>query len=363
MICRRATGSRGLSHDGMDQQGMDQQTCSSAAPFEQTPTDEFASLAQARAYIDTIRERVSSFATHESVEVLDRLDSAYRQFPELLLDRSRGELVEGLRFAAKDLPTRLEPTCSGSVTSFDDRSSLSSISHLSARRPEVPWGTIKPIVAALRRQNRADKILEVISALLDSIKFTEEESVSDLQDILTLLLSDEPRPESDSDVLAKAVLSARHRLNPSPSRRNKLESREALLAMAERLRAAPPPQRSAPHPDLAWLSGWMSFDEFLLQWPCEIELPFDLDDVTFIEEAYRAILLRGPEAGDTSQYLRLLRNGVVSKEWVVEDLCESEELRSLERRLRVIWGGHVITGPGEDEMPAVTWPWRSPTDG
>src|SRR3984893_12120118 len=101
MICRRATGSRGLSHDGMDQQ-----TCSSAAPFEQTPTDEFASLAQARAYIDTIRERVSSFGTHESVEVLDRLDSAYRQFPELLLDRSRGELVEGLRFAAKDLPTR-----------------------------------------------------------------------------------------------------------------------------------------------------------------------------------------------------------------------------------------------------------------
>jgi len=133
------------------------------------------------------------------------------------------------------------------------------------------------------------------------------------------------------------------------------------LAMAERLRAVPP-ARSHPHPDLAWPSGRMSFDEFLLQWPCEVELPRDLDNATFIEEAYRAILLRGPEIAERNQYLRLLQDGIASKSWIIDDLLASEELRSLERRLRVIWGDQVITEPGsseEEEMPAVTWPWRS----
>ena len=106
----------------------------------------------------------------------------------------------------------------------------------------------------------------------------------------------------------------------------------------------------------------MSFDEFLLQWPCEVELPVELDDAAFIEEAYRAILLRGPDVAEKDQYLRLLQDGVVSKSWIIEDLLASEELRSLERGLRVIWGGQVITEPGssgEEDMPAVTWPWRS----
>jgi len=106
----------------------------------------------------------------------------------------------------------------------------------------------------------------------------------------------------------------------------------------------------------------MSFDEFLLQWPCEVELPVQLDDTAFIEEAYRAILLRGPDIGERSQYLRLLQDGVASKSWIIEDLLASEELRSLERRVRVIYGSHIITEPGGSEgqeTPAVTSPWRS----
>ena len=47
--------------------------------------------------------------------------------------------------------------------------------------------------------------------------------------------------------------------------------------MAQRLRAAPSPQRPNLHPDLFWPSGRISFDEFLLQWPCEVDLPVDLD--------------------------------------------------------------------------------------
>jgi hypothetical protein len=133
--------------------------------------------------------------------------------------------------------------------------------------------------------------------------------------------------------------------------------------MAERLRAAAPSSRwSNSNPDGAWPSGRLSFDEFLLQWPCEVELPVDPDDATFIDDAYRAILLRGPNVAEKDQYLRLLQNRVVSKPWIIGDLLASEELRSLERRLRVIWEGHVITEPGssgEEDMLAVTWPSRS----
>jgi len=132
--------------------------------------------------------------------------------------------------------------------------------------------------------------------------------------------------------------------------------------MAERLRLTPSPARVSRSPDLGWPSSRMSFDEFLLQWPCEVELPRDLDHATFIEEAFRAILLRGPDVAERDQYLRLLQDGVASESWIIEDLLASEELRSLERRLRVIWGGEVITEPGsskEEGMPAMTWPWRS----
>jgi hypothetical protein len=135
-----------------------------------------------------------------------------------------------------------------------------------------------------------------------------------------------------------------------------------LLAMAQRLKTVSPPQRRDRHPNLGSPGGSMSFDEFLLQWPCQIELPAELDDAALVEEAYRAILLRAPDTAETGQYLRLLKDGVVSKTWVIEDLLASEELRSLERRLRVIWAGEVITEPGssgeETNMPAVIWPSR-----
>ena len=42
-------------------------------------------------------------------------------------------------------------------------------------------------------------------------------------------------------------------------------------------------------------SGRLSFAEFLLQWPCEVELPTGLPDRAFIDAAYHVILLRAPE--------------------------------------------------------------------
>ena len=108
----------------------------------------------------------------------------------------------------------------------------------------------------------------------------------------------------------------------------------------------------------------MSFEEFFMQWPCEVELRIDLDDQALIEEAYQAILLRRPGVAEMNQYLRLLQNRIVSMCWIIEDILGSEEFRSFERRLRVIWGGAVITEPGRPdaaEIPAVNWSGRSAT--
>jgi hypothetical protein len=56
-------------------------------------TDELASLSLARAYIDAVRERVGSLGARELIDTLDRVDRAYREFPELALERPRSSLA------------------------------------------------------------------------------------------------------------------------------------------------------------------------------------------------------------------------------------------------------------------------------
>jgi hypothetical protein len=360
---------------------MDQQAQTSASPVNGTASQELASLPLARAYIHDLRKKISSFRARELIDALERLDAAYREFPELELDHPRRQLLEAARLAAANLPDRdaiplliycvaLDPSCSrsvalllGKIAGSDSWSSVSPVLGLLRRSRQLRWCDVRPIVNGLRQQGRADAVLRLVSATLDCIKFAKEDDVSELGDILKFLLGDGYRPEIDCCVLANTARSARHRLSPRPLGRNEPPSRELLLAMAERLTAAALSSRwSNSNPDGAWPSGRLSFDEFLLQWPCEVELPVDPDDATFIDDAYRAILLRGPNVAEKDQYLRLLQNRVASKPWIIEDLLASDELRSLERRLRVIWEGQVITEPGssgEEDMPAVTWPSRS----
>jgi hypothetical protein len=348
-------------------------------PVQQTPTNEFASLPLAREYVAAVRERISSFDAREMVEVLARLDLAYHDFPELVLDCPREELLEGLRSAARNMPDRaaiplltycvaVNPTCSSVSSLFekivesDGWRLLPPTLKLLCRSREVLWSLVQPIVHCLRQQGRADIILQLFSEVLEFVKFTKREEASDFGDILVYLLSDRHPLGIDASNLTKAAQSARRRLSRPPFGQNEQESKDKLLAMAEHFRAALSPQRSDPHVNLGWPTGRISFAEFLLQWPCEIDLPVDLDDEAFIREAYRAILLRGPGLVEMDQYLRLLQCGVVSKIWIIEDLLASTELRSLERRLRVIYGGHMITEPdslGDEEMPVVTWPRRS----
>jgi hypothetical protein len=358
---------------------MDQRGRSSTSRPGQLPIDKFCSLSLAQAYIDTAQESVVSLGGGALIDALERLDRAYDEFPELELDRPRTELLEGLRSAAENMPDRAaisllmycvaaSPSCSSSLASLIEKiikshwPSLSAVLGSLGHSREFCWRAIEPIVADLRQRDRQDAILPLISDVLGCTKFTNQESVSEFGDILEPLLSDQHRLGIDSAMLAQAVRSTRNRLSRPSLGRGEPASRGVLLAMAQRLRPTPPPAGLRPYPSLGWPSSRMSFDEFLLQWPCEVELPVELDDKVFIEEAYRAILLREPEIAERDQFSRLLRSGVVSKVWIIEDLLASEELRSLERRLRVICGNQVITKPassGEAEMAAVTWPWRS----
>ena len=359
---------------------MDPRARSSGSPLRQLPTDKFGSLSLCQAYIDTIQESIRSLGGGELIDALERLDRAYDEFPELDLDRPRGALLDGLRSAAENMPDRsaipllmycvtASPSSSSSLAPLVERiiksdycALLSEVLRSLCRCREFCWRAVGPVINVLRQQGRTETVLQLISEVLSCTEFTKEESTPEFGDVLKRLLSDQHGPGTDSAVLGQAVRSARRRLIRPPHGRNRPTSREALLAMAERLRPTPSPAPLSPQPDLGWPSSRMSFDEFLLQWPCEVELSIELDDAAFIEEAYRAILLRGPDISERNQYLRLLQDGVAAKSWIIEDLLASQELCSLERRVRVIYRGQVITKPGssrEEETPAVTWPWRS----
>jgi hypothetical protein len=328
-----------------------------------SPSDEFASLPEARAYLDSVRKRMGSLGAHELIDALDRIEGAYREFAELALEQPRSSFSSFVTLLLDQ--TLREPLSALQRGERPEVPPAAELSSLLGRFRELCWDDIEPIVSALGRQGRGDVILQIISAVLDRVTFSDEESAAGLGNLLKSLLPGEQPPEIDGGSLAELVRSARRRLNSPPPGRHRPGSKEALLALAEHLRApAPPPAPAKPHCDCAcWPSGRLSFDEFLLQWPCEVELPADLDDAMLIDEAYQAILLRGPDIAEREQYLRLLRDGAVSQEWIIEDLLASEELHSLERRLRVVFGGRLITEPGSQErenMPAVTWPPRSP---
>jgi hypothetical protein len=352
----------------------------SHSPVEPTATNELASLRLALAYIDSVREGTSSLGAKELSEALQRLHRAYQEFPELELDRPRRDLSKDLRSAVTSMPEReiiplladiaaFDPSCLSSIklllekiAESDDWRSLLPILHRLISSRKIHWRALESIVTILRRGEKNIN-LPFFLELLKFLDLSEEETADNFGNIVIQLLSDQHPVGIHGGALAKAAPSAqRSPSQPSPGG-DKQESRDALLAMAQRLRADPPP-RSHPTPDLAWPSGRMSFDEFLTQWPCEVELPVDLDNHAFVEAAYQAILLRGPDVTEMNQYLELLQNGAVSKPWIIEDLLGSEELRFMERQLRVICGGYVITEPGRsvaETMPAVTWPWRPAT--
>jgi len=341
--------------------------------------DMFGSLALARTYVDTVRQSVVPLVGGELIDGLERLDHAYDEFPELELERPRRAVLDGLQSTAEGLPDRVAipllmycvaagPSGSSALAGLvakiigsDFRPLLSTVLRPLCQGRRFRCAAIEPVLSALQQQGGLETGLQLISQLLGCANLATEEDVSEFGDVLKGLLRDRQQLAADSATLVRAVGSARHRLSGPPVDPSRPSSRNALLAMAERLRSLLSPTRQGPHPDLGWPSGRLSFDEFLLQWPCEVELPVELNDADFVEAACRAILLRGPDVAEKNQYLRLLRDGVAAKSWIVEDLLASREFRSLERSLRILFEGQPVTGPGaaQQATPAVTWPWSA----
>jgi uncharacterized protein DUF4214 len=340
-------------------------------------TDVFGSLALARAYVDAMQQSVAPLVGAELIDALGRLDRAYDEFPELELDRPRRGVLEGLQSTAEGLPDRIAipllmycaaagPPGSSAlavlvakISESDFHPLLSSVLCSLCQGREFCWTAIEPVLTVLRQRCGPETGLQLISQVVSCANLATEENASEFGDVLKGLLRGRQQLEIDSATLARAVGSARRRLSRPHLDPSRPASSDALLATAERLRSTLSPTRLGPHPDLGWPSGRLSFDEFLLQWPCEVELPVEPSDADFVEAACRAILLRGPDITEQNQYLRLLRDGVASRSWIIEDLLASKEFRSLERSLRIRLGGQLITGPDgpQEQTPAVIWPW------
>ncbi len=187
----------------------------SHSPVKQAAAYRFASLSVARAYIDTVREKVSSFSAQALIGAMEHLNRAYQEYPELELDRPRRDLSEGLRSAVKNLPDHLiirmlidlmafDPTASASmtllfekITASDNWRWLSLMLRSFDPSIRLHWSAFEPVVAILPQRGREDINLSFFAELLKRIDFGEEEGAADFGNILAHLLSDE-RPASVS---------------------------------------------------------------------------------------------------------------------------------------------------------------------
>lgn len=337
---------------------------------------EFASIALARSYIETVQNRIGAFSAEEQVDTLKRIEGAYQEFPELELDCPFREWPQACQAAGTARPHReviplliycmaLDPSAS-SIALLLERIALSEHWRLLPRiirvlpPRELPWRFIEPIVGRLREGGRPEVIASLVSELWDCQNFAEGASPGDLETVLSYVLGDQNLLGTDPASVVQTMRSARSRLPEISQEWSDGTSREELLGLAERLRLERSGARSNPRFRVLSVSGGVSFTEFLRQWPAEIELSTETDDAGFVAEVYRVILLRSPEIDELDRDLDLLRKGAISRRQLLEKLLASGEFQALERRLRLVWEGEVIVGPGtsidDREMPAVIWP-------
>jgi hypothetical protein len=338
--------------------------------------EEFASLDAARAYLCSIRSSIGFFASADLTAALSRAATAYQQFPELVLECPHEDLLDQVASTLADPKTRkLASVIRYFTTREPHQSTMSQLLRLTQERDgwdtflsglrlvllrrEVSWRAIEKLLRALQRERRGDEVLELLSAVLEHIP--DDRSRFVFEDLLRSLL-DCPPSAQEPGSLTTIALAARHRLKRAVPGSTASRPASALVDTAERLRSVlSPAMPDDPRPVVAWASGLLSFGEFLLQWPCNVELPTDLGDADFIKESFRAILLRDPSQAEMQQHMRLMKEGA-SKAWLVEDLLACEELRRLDRQLRVSLGDCVITEPGKpgnENNPTVTWPTRT----
>src|SRR5215472_1854908 len=132
-----------------------------------SPADEFGSLSQARAFINAVRERMGSLGPCELTEALDRIEGAYREFPELALEQPRSSFTT--LFLDQILHEPLAAYQRGESAEVPLAAELSRLLGLFRK---LCWDDIEPVVSPLGRQGRGDVILQIISAVLDCATFS-----------------------------------------------------------------------------------------------------------------------------------------------------------------------------------------------
>ncbi len=321
----------------------------------------------ATAYAELI-EKLRRSGTVEVIRTLQKLECIYRAFPEFESDYAKEQILERLHSAFKTASDHEVFSLLNYVISLKSPNKVffDCANDFLARNNTLTWiplsfytdlelcnSVIDRISCLfLNHSINKHKLVSTLSEMIELADLDKEVIANRFRDILSFLLRADQSSESSRFVSLEVALSLKRRLGLRRPRKTQ-EVPQRLLDMALRLRGAPPLPQPKAHLDRAWPSGPMSFDEFLLQWPCEIELPTDGSDERFICETYQALLLREASRSEIEQYCKLLSDDDGRRHSIIEDIMISEEFLSLQWRVRINQGAYVIADPEAQNMITV----------
>ena len=248
------------------------------------------SLVSAKVLLQSLDHTFVGVPVERLIEVYERVDHAYDEFPELELEYPREGLAEKLRSATDALPddtavpllmfcVAIAPTSASSASALLDRmarsphgQALAGVVRVLARKRHFAWSEIAPAIAQLRRQGRMDAALAMISAVLGRLHLAPDGGYFELGNILRdLLIDGGDRANIDPSLLAGVAWSARNRLRETTPRRAQSAGANPWLSLAERVSAKLsssrlPPASPVLPPRLAWPSRRLAFADFAAQW-------------------------------------------------------------------------------------------------
>lgn len=261
-------------------------------PSNDTRAQEIASdtLTSARALLGSLGQELAASSSERLVEIFERVERAYDEFPELELEYPRSVLVRRLVPSAAALDaqravpllmfcTALDTSSGWPVSALLERMALfghdqaiAGIVRVLARNRDFTSDEIIPAIEQLQRHGRLEAALALISEVLGRIDLPPDQSAHEFDSILKrLLLDDDYQDEADPSGLAAIAWSARNRLRQPTLLRAESGHGETLLSLAERVSAKlsspplPPPPPELPQ-RLGWRSGRLGFKDFVAQW-------------------------------------------------------------------------------------------------